>query len=91
MESTINGRETYSTAVVDAIVTSGSSHPTEPVPIPQPIAEVREEEDDPSIPVPVGAKCKRHGCEVKFESEETNRRGEGEGTVCIHHPAPVSQ
>lgn len=90
MESANNGHETYSTAAIRPVVPPVSFHATEPAKNTQPIA-VQEEEDDPSIPVPVGTQCKRHGCGAKFESDETNRLGSGEGTVCIYHSAPVSQ
>jgi hypothetical protein len=92
MDSNVNGRETYSTTLRDATVTpSGSSLTTEQVVVPQPVPVVQEEEDDLSVPVPVGTVCKRSGCGAEFVSEEASRIGEGEGTVCRYHPAPVSQ
>lgn len=57
---------------------------------PAPPAPVVEEEDDPTIPVKVGTTCRRKGCGVAFESDDVNRIGDGEGTVCTYHPAPVS-
>jgi hypothetical protein len=54
------------------------------------LAPVIEEEDDPSVPVSAGTSCRRKGCGVVFESDEINRIGDGEGTVCTYHPAPVS-
>ena len=48
------------------------------------------EEDDLSTPVPVGTVCRRKGCGVAFISDEVNRQGDGEGTVCQYHPLPVS-
>ena len=48
------------------------------------------EQDDLSTPVPVGTVCRRKGCGVAFISEEVNRQGDGEGTVCQYHPLPVS-
>jgi hypothetical protein len=51
---------------------------------------VIEEEDDLGIPVKAGTACQRKGCGVVFESNEKNRIGDGEGTVCTYHPAPVS-
>jgi len=55
--------------------------PVQPVP-------VVEDEDDPSVPVTAGTPCRRKGCGVVFESDEANRIGDGEGTVCTYHPAP---
>lgn len=80
MESRADGRETYSTTKAKAmpqVVTS------------QPPPVVQEEEDDTSIPVPVDTPCRRSGCGAKFVSEEISRLGEGMGTVCKYHPAPV--
>jgi hypothetical protein len=57
---------------------------------PAPPAAVIEQEDDLSIPVKVGTTCQRKGCGVVFESDEVNRIGDGDGTVCTYHPAPVS-
>lgn len=50
---------------------------------------VIEEEDDLNIPVSVGTACKHKGCSVEFVSDEVNRKGDGEGTVCTYHPSPV--
>ncbi|KIL69623.1 hypothetical protein M378DRAFT_68757 [Amanita muscaria Koide BX008] len=47
-----------------------------------------EEEDDLSTPAVPGAPCKRKGCGVTFVSDEVNRQGDGEGTVCVYHPKP---
>ena len=92
MDSTADGREIYSTSLKDAVgVVSKSSSITPQIVTPQPAAVVQEEIDDLSIPVPVGTLCKRHGCGVKFLSEEASRVGEGEGATCRYHPAPVSQ
>ncbi|KAJ7093245.1 HSP20-like chaperone [Mycena epipterygia] len=49
---------------------------------------VIEEEDDLNIPVSVGTACKHKGCGVGFVSDEVNRKGDGEGTVCTYHPSP---
>ncbi|KAJ7445703.1 HSP20-like chaperone [Mycena galericulata] len=49
---------------------------------------VTEEEDDLNIPVSVGTGCKHKGCGVAFVSDELNRKGDGEGTVCTYHPSP---
>ncbi|KAF8495395.1 HSP20-like chaperone [Gautieria morchelliformis] len=89
MDSNVNGRETYSTTLRDTTVTpSGASHTAEQVVVPQPVPVVQDEEDDLSVPVPVGTVCKRTGCGVKFVSEEASRIGEDEGAVCRYHPAP---
>lgn len=58
---------------------------------PAPPAPVTEVEDDPSILVKAGTPCQRKGCGVTFVSDEVNRIGDGEGTVCTYHPAPVSR
>lgn len=51
--------------------------------------EVKEEEqDDLSVPVPDGARCKRLACGATWEGEQVSR-GEGEKAVCRHHPQPV--
>ncbi|KAF9001893.1 HSP20-like chaperone [Cyathus striatus] len=47
-----------------------------------------EEEDDLSVSVKPGTLCRRKGCGVSFVSDDINRSGEGEGTVCIYHSAP---
>lgn len=48
-----------------------------------------EEEDDPNVAVAPGTECRRKGCTVNFVSDADNRVGNGEGTVCTYHPAPV--
>lgn len=53
-------------------------------------APINEEEDDLNIPVSIGTTCKHMGCGVAFVSDELNRKGDGEGTVCTYHPSPVS-
>ncbi|KIR69599.1 hypothetical protein I312_101731 [Cryptococcus bacillisporus CA1280] len=51
--------------------------------------EVKEEEqDDLSVPVPDGARCKRLACGATWEGEQVSR-GEGEKAVCRHHPQPA--
>lgn len=59
------------------------------VPVQQ--APIAEEKDDISVPVTVGTVCRHKGCGLKFESDEANRIGDGEGTICTYHPAPVSR
>ncbi|PPQ77512.1 hypothetical protein CVT25_011309 [Psilocybe cyanescens] len=46
------------------------------------------EVDDLNQAVPVGTPCKRKGCHTTFVSDEENRQGDGEGTVCHYHPLP---
>lgn len=53
----------------------------EPVPL-------QEEEEDLTATVPVGTKCRHNGCQACFESDNTNRTGDGPGTVCTYHPMP---
>lgn len=48
-----------------------------------------EEEDDLSVEVTPGMECRHKGCRVIFMSDAENRIGNGEGTVCTYHPAPV--
>ncbi|KAK2467025.1 hypothetical protein APHAL10511_001283 [Amanita phalloides] len=52
-----------------------------------PLATV-EEEDDLTVAVTEGTICKHKGCGVAFVSDEANRIGGGEGTVCKYHPQP---
>lgn len=47
------------------------------------------EEDDLDADVPVGTVCRRKGCGTAFVSNDINRNGEGEGTICHYHPLPV--
>ena len=54
-----------------------------------PIVVPVEEEDDHSIAVSPGTQCKRSGCKVEFVSDDVNRKGDGEGTVCTYHPGKV--
>lgn len=60
--------------------------PSTPPPAPQPIVD---EEDDASAIINPGTACRRTGCKTIFVSDEINRLGDGEGTVCQYHPAPV--
>lgn len=48
------------------------------------------EVDDLDKEVAVGTVCRRKGCGVIFISDEVNRQGDGEGTVCSYHPLPVT-
>jgi len=63
---------------------TSQTKPRPPPPAPAPIVE---EEDDLSVPVSAGTTCKRNGCKAEFVSDEVNRLGDGEGTVCTYHPA----
>ena len=60
--------------------------PRTPVPPPP----VKEDEDDLDAEVTPGTRCKRKGCGVDFVSNEENRLGDGEGTICTYHPGDVS-
>jgi hypothetical protein len=82
MTSSAAGTESYS---LKPTVESVSKPATPPPPAPLVI-----EEDDVNTPVSVGTTCKRNGCKSTFVSDEVNRNGDGEGTVCVYHPAPVS-
>ncbi|KAK0442949.1 chord-domain-containing protein [Armillaria borealis] len=85
-----DGKEVYTS---EAVLTNTSSQ-SESKPHASPIAPTEppppaiEEEDDLSIPVAVGTKCLRKGCGKLFVSDELNRLGDGEGTVCVYHPSP---
>lgn len=52
-----------------------------PVPIP-----VTEEDDDLSVSIKLGEICRRNGCKTPYVSDEFNRHGSGEGTICTYHP-----
>jgi hypothetical protein len=43
------------------------------------------EQDDPSLPVEAGTKCRRRGCNAEYVSEEISR-GEGYDGKCVFHP-----
>lgn len=60
-----------------------------PTPSLPPLPPVAEEEDDLSTSVSPGTTCRRKGCGLAFVSNEENRLGDGEGTRCTYHPAPV--
>ncbi|PFH50082.1 hypothetical protein AMATHDRAFT_146021 [Amanita thiersii Skay4041] len=78
-----SGTEVYTTVGADQAAQAPPrvAPPTQPIP-------VVEEEDDLSVPVAPGTVCKRKGCGVAFVSDEANRLGNGEGTVCVYHPKP---
>ncbi|KAF8630413.1 hypothetical protein AX15_002964 [Amanita polypyramis BW_CC] len=76
-----SGAEIYSVAPkVDSRAPDNTSTPLSP--------PIIEEEDDPTIPVAQGTSCKHMGCGVTFVSDEVNRLGDGEGTICKYHPQP---
>jgi len=52
-------------------------------------APVVEDEDDLDVPVTPGTVCKRKSCGVAFVSDEVNRIGDGDKTICTYHPAAV--
>ncbi|KAF8201626.1 chord-domain-containing protein [Pholiota molesta] len=84
-ESTVDGKEVFRVGnVVQPIVSAAV--PPEPRAAPTPVAL---EVDDLNTPVAVGTQCRRKGCSTTFVSDEANRQGDGEGTVCHYHPLPA--
>lgn len=81
--STEGGKETYTTSAPPKALSQVDPELTKPAP-------AIEEEDDPAVPVAPGTPCKRKGCGIPFVSDEENRQGDGPGTICTYHPAPVS-
>ncbi|WVO13279.1 hypothetical protein L204_100892 [Cryptococcus depauperatus] len=81
------GVETYGTASVPKV-----DKPVATAPITTASAvteqELKEENDDPSLSVPAGAKCKRLGCGAQWEGEAISR-GTGENARCRYHPQPA--
>lgn len=65
-------------AAAPSVATQKPAEPEPPV----------EEEDDPDVPVPDGARCKRLGCGAAWEGEAVSR-GNGEKAVCTYHPQKV--
>ncbi|KAK0458528.1 chord-domain-containing protein, partial [Desarmillaria tabescens] len=86
-----DGKEVYTS---ETVPTNTSSQSESKPPASQPIVSTQtpppaiEEEDDLSVPVALGTKCLRKGCGKLFVSDELNRLGDGEGTVCVYHPSP---
>jgi hypothetical protein len=80
MTEPTKGREIYSSTG-----TSGNVDAT-PLAVLTPTAE---EEDDLDAPVKSGTPCRRNGCRTTFVSNDVNRIGVGEGTICTYHSAPV--
>lgn len=83
------GQEVYSSGPSKAAAPV-QNQPIAAVAVPAPRPTLVEEEDDLSIPVSAGTACKHTGCSVAFVSDEVNRIGDGEGTVCTYHPQTVS-
>ncbi|KAH9951955.1 chord-domain-containing protein [Amylocystis lapponica] len=83
LASSQEGKETYS-AVPSGLKPVGNTAPSPP---PEPVPIV-EEEDDLSVAVTVGTKCRRNGCQVTFQSDDVDRIGDGPGTVCRYHSMP---
>ena len=81
-QETLDGKEIYRVSGLAA----GAS-PVEATPSPAPTLEL----DDLNASVEVGALCRRKGCSTAFVSNEVNRQGDGEGTVCHYHSLPVRQ
>lgn len=54
-----------------------------------PAEPVKDEEDDLSLPVADGARCKRRACDATWEGEGVSR-GDGEKAKCRYHPLGVS-
>jgi hypothetical protein len=82
-ETAADGKETFRIGVPkESTVSVPTDRPTPP--------PIILEEDDLNAPVSVGTICRRKGCGVVFVSDEVNRHGDGEGTVCRYHPLPVS-
>lgn len=75
-----DGKETYGSAPPP----SPASKPTAPTAIataaPVVPKEIIEEQDEPGVEVPEGAKCKRRGCGLEV----------GKQDECAHHPGVVS-
>lgn len=81
-----DGKEVFTTAALVSSLPS-TPKPATPAPAPPPVIE---EEDDLSIPVQPGTRCRRNGCMAEFVDEEKSRTGEDEGAICTYHPSSVS-
>lgn len=84
MSESTAGKEVYSSKLPIAPNQSVAVSPTPSTPA------IIEDEDDLDVPVSPGVKCQRKGCGITFVSDEVNRIGDDEGTICTYHPAPVS-
>lgn len=87
MTTESGGQEVYSTSTSTSNA-SVQNQPIETVAAAVVRPTVVEEEEDLNIPVSLGTTCKHNGCNVSFVSDEVNRIGDGEGTICIYHPSP---
>jgi hypothetical protein len=77
-----DGAEVYSTGAPKF----ASPKPSIPPPVEAPVVE---DEDDLDVPVTPGTVCKRKSCGATFVSDEVNRIGDGDETICTYHPAAV--
>ncbi|KAG2115122.1 chord-domain-containing protein [Suillus discolor] len=75
-----DGAEVYSTSTPKL----APPKPSIPPPVEAPVVE---DEDDLDVPVSPGTVCKRRSCGTAFVSDEVNRIGDGDETVCTYHPA----
>jgi hypothetical protein len=78
------------TSIDGTVETYGTSQRMVTTPIPTPVVVEEKkseplEQDDPSIPVERGTKCKRKGCNAVYESDEVSR-GDGPEAQCVFHP-----
>ncbi|KAK1927538.1 HSP20-like chaperone [Papiliotrema laurentii] len=81
-----DGSETYGATPKPPSTPAASTITTATPPPPSP---KETEEDDLSVPVPEGSRCKRLGCKAVWEGEAVSR-GDGEKAKCVYHPqAPV--
>jgi hypothetical protein len=87
MTASSGGVETYgSTPAASAPASVPTSTVPSKAPTPPP---VEDEEDDLSLPVPEGAKCKRLGCGAAWQGAEVSR-GDGPDAACTYHPQKVA-
>jgi len=87
METNADGQEVYSTPGPGRNGATPQTLNIDSIAAVPPLLYV-EEVDDISVQVDVDTPCQRRGCNVKFVSNEENRLGDGEGTVCTYHAAP---
>ncbi|CAG8436034.1 745_t:CDS:2 [Ambispora gerdemannii] len=79
------GKEFESLAVSSSSLSSGANQIMK-----KPVNEKTPEEDDLSVPVSPGTKCKRGGCSKTFIDESTSRAEGGTEAECVYHPgSPV--
>ncbi|KAG2041451.1 chord-domain-containing protein [Suillus americanus] len=80
MKEAKDGAEVYSTGAQKF----ASPKQSIPPPVETPVVE---DEDDLDVPITPGTVCKRKSCGVAFVSDEVNRIGDGDKTICTYHPA----